>query len=96
MGGFSGSVGRYQSPRLKEPHHRARHQWQYWEDVISYISNTYPFWNRNGGADHIFVMMGDHGKGTCVCVRVWCRDVDTGWFSLLVLILGCLVGDRTR
>ncbi|KAK3254811.1 hypothetical protein CYMTET_35982, partial [Cymbomonas tetramitiformis] len=36
-------------------------QWGYWQAVRDYIDNTYPFWSRKGGADHIWVMMGDHG-----------------------------------
>lgn len=36
-------------------------QWGYWQAVRDYIENTYPFWSWKGGADHIWVMMGDHG-----------------------------------
>jgi hypothetical protein len=25
------------------------------------LNTTWPFWGASGGADHVFVMMGDHG-----------------------------------
>ena len=25
------------------------------------MNTTWPFWGASGGADHVFVMMGDHG-----------------------------------
>ncbi|KAK3250848.1 hypothetical protein CYMTET_39800 [Cymbomonas tetramitiformis] len=34
---------------------------QYWRDVVEYISTEWPFWGRKGGADHLFVLPGDHG-----------------------------------
>eukprot|EP00976_Prorocentrum_cordatum_P044520 900982-Prorocentrum_minimum.AAC.1 len=29
--------------------------------MVRYLRKTWPFWDRAGGLDHIFVMMGDHG-----------------------------------
>ena len=33
----------------------------YWASVKAYVQSTWPFWDRKGGADHVWVAMGDHG-----------------------------------
>ncbi|KAK3254589.1 hypothetical protein CYMTET_36194 [Cymbomonas tetramitiformis] len=49
-GGFAGAQGVY--PKGRE---------QYWQDVVGYLKETWPFWAHSGGRDHIIVKMGDHG-----------------------------------
>ncbi|KAK3253262.1 hypothetical protein CYMTET_37481 [Cymbomonas tetramitiformis] len=34
---------------------------KYWQEVVDYISATWPYWNRHNGNDHLFVLPGDHG-----------------------------------
>ena len=53
VGGFTGDIGRY--------HRHTGSPYDYWNDVLKYISTTWPFWDASGGSDHVFVMMGDHG-----------------------------------
>ena len=33
----------------------------YYESVRAYVAETWPYWERSGGRDHIWVAMGDHG-----------------------------------
>ncbi|KAK3273231.1 hypothetical protein CYMTET_18520 [Cymbomonas tetramitiformis] len=35
--------------------------WGYWTAVRDYLQATWPFWDAKGGADHLWVQMGDHG-----------------------------------
>lgn len=38
--------------------------WQKMEYVISVLQKKGPYWDRKGGADHIFVITGDRGERT--------------------------------
>lgn len=35
---------------------------QYFEGILNWVEDTYPYWDRNGGKDHLFVFSWDQGS----------------------------------
>ncbi len=52
-------------PEIKTP--RAARASQVYRRALAYISSTWPYWNRSGGADHIWTF--PHDEGACLAPR---------------------------
>ncbi|KAL1523472.1 hypothetical protein AB1Y20_018410 [Prymnesium parvum] len=57
----------YYGASEQAPRHRSHQATLLMLRALSYIQRRYPFWNRRGGRDHIWMML--HDEGPCFCPR---------------------------